>query len=355
MLKKWLIGLASLAAIPTLANAQQATQAAAVDRFVVPPTVSPEASAALTAVYTSLKTYFAKAAQLHRPRPASVEEWDAQNAPREAAMLARTANLLKRVGVVAEKDTIGGVSVVRLRRVDRRPSERILIYLHGGGYVSYSAQSDITVAALVAAESGDEVISVDYTLAPRGTWQTVTDQFLAVWRALLAKGRTSRTMGLFGASAGGGLAAASVLKMRDQNLPLPAALYLISPWTDITPTGDTIATLAAADPILSSETLGWGADAYAAPADQKNPYVSPVYGDYTKPFPPTLIQVGTREILLSDAVREYQAIRSGNHEAVLDVYEGMPHVWQALMSTIPETRISITRAVSFLHSHLAAK
>ena len=92
--------------------------------------------------------------------------------------------------------------------------------------------------------------------------------------------------------------------------------------SDITAAGDSYATLASADPILNVTSLRWGAEAYAPLGDQKNPYVSPVYGDYSKAFPPTLIQVGTREIFLSNAVRQYQAIRGGGHEAVLDVYEG---------------------------------
>ena len=100
-----------------------------------------------------------------------------------------------------------------------------------------------------------------------------------------------------------------MLKMRDQGLPLPGALWLLSPWSDITATGDRYTTLATADPILNSTRLVWDAEAYAPVADRKNPYVSPVYCDYSKAFPPTLTQVGTREIFQSCAVREYQVIR----------------------------------------------
>ena len=200
--------------------------------------------------------------------------------------------------------------------------------------------------------SGHEVISIDYTLAPRADWHVVTDQVLAVWKAVLASGVKPESVGIMGDSAGGGLAAGSVLKMRDHHLPLPGALYLISPGADISGEGDTYKTLAAADPILSTETTSWSAEAYAAVADQKNPYVSPVYGDYTQAFPPTLLQVGTREHLLSSSVREYQAIRSGGHQAVLDVYEGMPHVWLSLIPQAPETKIAIKRATDFFALHL---
>jgi acetyl esterase/lipase len=126
----------------------------------------------------------------------------------------------------------------------------------------------------------------------------------------------------------------------------------MSPWSDITATGDSYLTLTGADPTLDVEILSWSADAYADPKDQKAPYVSPVYGDYAKAFPPTLIQGGTREIFLSNVVRLYQAIRSGGHEAVLDLYEGMPHVFQALTPNSPETRTAIARAAEFFKLHL---
>ena len=172
---------------------------------------------------------------------------------------------------------------------------------------------------------------------PRGGWKSTTDQVLSVWQALLAKGSAPASIGLFGDSAGGGLAAGSVLKMRDQGLPLPGALYLMSPWSDVSDTGDSYQTLSPADPVLDLDSSSWNAAAYADPKDQKNPYVSPVYGDYSKAFPPTLIQDGTREMFLSNCVREYQAIRGGGHEAVLDLYKGMPHVFQASIPNTPES------------------
>ena len=140
--------------------------------------------------------------------------------------------------------------------------------------------------------------------------------------------------------------------MRDQSLPLPGALYLMSPSCDVTQQGDSYLTLAHIDPVLDPDSSAWGAAAYADPQDQKNPYVSAVYGDYTKAFPPTLIQGGTREMLLSNFVREYQAIRGGGHEAVLDLYDGMPHVFQASVPNTPEARTAIARAAAFFKQHL---
>ena len=111
--------------------------------------------------------------------------------------------------------------------------------------------------------SGHEVISIDYTLAPRADWHVVTDQVVAVWKAVLASGVKPESVGMMGDSAGGGLAAGSVLKMRDEHLPLPGALYLISAGADISGASDTYTTLAAADPVLSVESTSWSAEAYA--------------------------------------------------------------------------------------------
>ena len=319
-------------------------------RFEVPSTVSPQAKEALDQVYGFLR----QIAQIPQDTPVTQEDWDRRNAQANAVigpMVKANAGALK---VSVQEDVIGGVPVLRIRPPGYQPRDRTLIYAHGGGYVLFSARTSLTVPALMAVASGDEVISVDYKLAPRGNWRTATDQVIAVYRAVLV-GRQSDQVGLLGDSAGGGLVAGSVLKMRDQQMSLPGALYLLSPWADITDAGDTNITLAAADPSLDAQSLQRGADAYAARADQKNPYVSPIYGDYAKPFPPTLIQGGTREIFVSHFVRQYQAIRSGGHEAVLDLYEGMPHVFQALAPTIPETLISMKRAAAFFDTHLAKR
>ena len=319
-------------------------------RYEVPETVSAEAKVALQQVYGLLS----QIAQAPQSAPITDEDWDRRNAMAEAVIGPMVAANAEALGVTVTEDTIGGVHVLRVRPPGHTEGNRTLIYAHGGGYVLFSARTSLTVPALMAVASGDEVISVDYTLAPRGNWQTATDQVIAVYRDTLAH-RQPGQIGLLGDSAGGGLVVGAVLKMRDQKMPLPGALYLLSPWSDITDTGDTYGTLANADPSLSGESLQWGANAYAAPADQKNPYVSPVYGDYSQTFPATLIQGGTREIFLSHFVRHYQAIRGGGHVAVLDLYEGMPHVFQALAPGIPETTTSMKRAAEFFDVHLTKR
>ncbi len=336
-------------AIPLLLPLVAASSAAAAEpslRFQVPVTVSPEASRALTAIYA------VSSRQPAPSRPASLEAWDRQRLALDERMTPASDALAAKLGVTVHDDRLGGVAVIRITPAGYRPQGRLLIYLHGGGFTRFSARSRLGPPALVAAATGIEVISIDYTDAPRGDWHTATDQVLAVWKSVVTGGTAAAAIGIFGDSAGGGLAAGSVFKMRDQGLPLPGALYLMSPWTDVTDQGDSYQTLASVDPVLDLDSSSWNAAAYADPQDQRNPYVSPVYGDYAKAFPPTLIQGGTREMFLSNCVREYQAIRAGGHEAVLDLYEGMPHVFQASLPDTPEARTAIIRAAAFLKEHL---
>jgi acetyl esterase/lipase len=133
---------------------------------------------------------------------------------------------------------------------------------------------------------------------------------------------------------------------------MPSAVVLWSPWLDLTGSGDTYFTLKNEDLFLSYDSLlENAADSYAAPADQKNPYVSPVYGNFSKGYPPTLIQGGTIEIFLSDFVRLYQALDQVNIPAKLDIYEGMPHVHQYLYK-IPESKIALSKMNEFLQTYL---
>ena len=343
MLSKIALGLCLSSAASAAAIAQPAL------RYEVPSTVSPEAAKALASIYATAS---------RRPpanKPTSFAVWDAQKDALDRLMIPASNALAAKLGASLKDDRIGDVSVVRILPAGYKPNGRTLIFLHGGGYTRFSAHSRLGPAVLVAAATGDLVISVDYTLAPRGNWKIATDQVISVWKALLLMGNAPTSIGIFGDSSGGGLAAGSVLKMRDQGVALPGALYLMSPWTDITDAGDSYQTLSNFDPVLDLDSSKWNADVYADEKDQKNPYVSPVYGDYSKAFPPTLIQGGTREMFLSNCVREYQAIRGGGHEAVLDLYEGMPHVFQASIPDTPEARTAVGRAAAFLNAHLMSR
>jgi monoterpene epsilon-lactone hydrolase len=247
---------------------------------------------------------------------------------------------------------IGDVNVLDIKPKDWRDNGKVLVYLHGGGYVSLDANSTLGNPATMANSAGLRVISVDYSLAPASKWNQTTDEVVSVIQALKDQGYSLEDIAMYGDSAGGGLVAGSVLKMRDEGVGMPAALALWSPWTDLMGIGDTFFTLENADPFLSNDLEIKMAGAYANPSDQKNPYVSPVYGDFSNGFPPTLIQGGTKEMLLSDFVRLYQALDQANIPVKLDIYEGMPHVFQTFLQNTTESNIAISKTSDFLREYL---
>lgn len=190
-------------------------------------------------------------------------------------------------------------------------------------------------------------------MAPHAQWNEITDQVIEVIQALSWRDRSLSDVAIYGDSAGASLAAGAVLKMRDNRLGMPAAIVLRSPWSDITNTGDTYSTLQQADPLLYyPRNLAHSAEAYAKPQDQKSPYVSPVYGNFTKGFPPTLIQVGTKEIFLSNAVRQYQALDNAKIDVKLDVYEGMWHLFAAFNWNLSESQLARKKMAAFLKAYL---
>ena len=249
------------------------------------------------------------------------------------------------------------VNVLDIKPKDWKDNGKILIYVHGGGYTILGANSTLGNVAPVANITGLRVISIDYSLAPFSKWNQTINEVVSVVQELKDQGYSLDDIAMYGDSAGGGLVAGSVLKMRDEGIGIPAALVLWSPWIDLTGIGDTYFTLKNADitirPFLSEDsTLQNMADAYANPSDQKNPYVSPLYGNFSNGFPPTLIQGGTKEMLLSDFVRLYQALDQAAIPVKLDIYEGMPHVFQTFFPNTTESNIAISKTNDFLKEYL---
>lgn len=330
------IGVASLAASAHVACAQQP---------YVPDTISPQAQAMLLQLLSRPPAGFAA-------QPKTPAEWTEYKRSTAAFVTEMSKPLIDSLGPAVSEVRLGGVHALKVEPKGGSRASSVLVYVHGGGFTLFSARSSLAGAALMAAKARMTVYSIDYTTAPEGKWQTVTDQVIAAYRAVLSAGYSPKKIGMFGDSAGGSIVAGSVLKMRDEGISMPGALLLQSPWSDVTETGESYQTLKAADPILSMDQLKRSADAYAASAEQKNPYVSPVYGDFRKGFPPTLIQGGTREIFLSNFVRQYQAINLAGGSAVLDLYEGMPHVFQTLLPGSPESDAAYAKAASFWKAEL---
>ena len=314
----------------------------------VPDTVSPQAR-------TYLESLPDPATQAAWPAADDIAGWKKTWEAGESASEPKVQATLKRYQPTVKELKLGGVPVLDIKPRGWKDNGKVLVHAHGGAYTMYSARSRLPSSVPAADATGLRVISIDYTVAPQGKWKKVTDQVLSVLGALQQEGYKLRDIAVCGESAGGGLMAGSVLKMRDQGLGIPAAVVLWSPWADITDRGDSALTLKNFDPAHRyDKQLKPSAGAYADPIDQKNPYVSPVYGDYSRGFPPTLIQGGTREIFLSHFVRQYRAIDAAGGMAVLDLYEGMPHNFHLRPETAdaPETKAALKKVAAFLKRHL---
>lgn len=290
------------------------------------------------------------------PAPDDLGGWARMQQAVDAPMLTAAEEALRGYGGHVFDNAIDGVPVVEVHPPAKAPARGAIVYVHGGAYTLYSARARLTSALPVAERTGIQVIAVDYALAPAARWPVALDQVVAVIRGL-ARDRRGPVV-LYGDSAGGALAVAATLKMRELGLALPRALVLWSPWSDIDAVGDSYATLAAADTSFRYDLhLANAALAYADRDQHRNPLVSPVYADFAPGFPPTLIQGGTREIFLSNFVRLYRALAGAGHYAVLDLYEGMPHAFQAYPAQAgsPESRAALDATASFLARHLAGK
>lgn len=287
------------------------------------------------------------------PDPSDLAGWKKVQAFVEKDALAQSDPIVRRYAPTVTERSVGGVSVQDVRPKGWKENRKVVVYVHGGAHTLYSAKSTLGRAAIFADDTGHRVISVDYTLAPEAKFNQMGDEVIAVIEALLTEGHALDDVLIYGDSSGGGLAAAAVLKMRGRRLGMPVAAVLVSPWVDVTRTGDTEFTLAHAEPnyVYEKHSIK-AAGAYADPKDQKHPYASPVYGDFSKGFPPTLIQGGTKEILLSGFIRLYQALDTAGVAVKLDLYEGMPHNFASRIPEAPESKVARKKIQGFVRLYL---
>ena len=316
-------------------------------RIFIPTTISKQAQEMLKNLTMNIPTF-------STPDPEDLEGWKKLNQQLESMAIFGPQHVIDRYLSNITYTKLGGVNVIDVKPQDWKDNGKILVYLHGGGYTLLSANSTLGAVMPVANSTGLRVISVDYTLAPFSKWNQTTTEVVSVIQALIKEnGYSLEDIAMYGDSAGGGLVAGSVLKMRDEGIGIPAAIVLWSPWTDVTVSGDSYYRLNNTDPFRPSALLLDNMSrAYTNPPDQKNPYVSPVYGNFSKGFPPTLIQGGTSEFMLSDFVRLYQAIDQVDIPVKLDIYEGMPHDFQIFLYNTPETYTALSKMSNFLHHYL---
>ena len=253
--------------------------------------------------------------------------------------------------VTVTEAALGGVRTAEIT-VDEIEPRHVVLYFHGGVYVI----SDAFLAAGLASEVGRrthaKVISVDYRLAPEHPYPAAVDDALEAFESLLESGIAPSDIAFAGDSAGGGLAIATMVNARDHGLPLPAAALVMSPYVDLTLAGTTLETRHEVDPLLSRELLEPRVADYTSGHDPALGLISPIFADLAG-LPPMIIQAGTHEVLLDDALRLANQAATGDVEVTLEVTPGVPHVFQAYHAILDEATAALDQAGRFLSAHLA--
>jgi epsilon-lactone hydrolase len=249
--------------------------------------------------------------------------------------------------------TVGGVDAIEVT-IAGTSAENVILYFHGGVYVIGSAATSIPLVGDLARRTGAKVITVDYRLAPEHPYPAAVDDARAAYEGLLGQGVGPGQIALAGDSAGGGLAVATMLALRAAGTPLPSSAFLMSPYVDLTLSGETLTEREALDPVLTPDGLRVRVPDYVAGADASDPLISPVFGDLSG-LPPLLIQVGTHEILLSDAVRLAGRAAVADVPVRLEVTPGVPHVFQGFAAILDEGDAALEAASDFLKTQFAVR
>ena len=221
----------------------------------------------------------------------------------------------------------------------------VLLHCHGGGYSTGSSLYARTLTSKLAESTSMDVLCFDYRLAPEHPYPADLEDAMRTWNYLMLLGYGARDVIVTGDSAGGNLALALTLKLKQEKRLLPRAIILMSPWTDLTSTGKSFQTKAEADPVLNCAYIDRMVQAYAKDRDLTEPLISPLFGDF-EGFPPTYIQVGENEILLSDALRLHRTFVEKNVPVKIDIYPGMWHVFQ--MSPVKAARAAMDKNAEFI-------
>lgn len=230
-------------------------------------------------------------------------------------------------------------------------ADQVVLYLHGGGYVAGSPASHRALTAAISRAARVRVLAIDYRLAPEHPFPAALDDAAAAYTWLLGQGFRASSIGVGGDSAGGGLTAALLVRLRDAGRPLPGAAFMFSPWTDLAGTGESARTRAGLDPMIVGDLAHHGSFYVGPGGDPRHPLISPIHAALHD-LPPLLIQVGTHEVLHDDAARLAERARAAGGRVELDVWHGMIHVFQAFPRFLPEARRAITRIGEFLRAEL---
>ncbi|HKH69037.1 MAG TPA: alpha/beta hydrolase [Reyranella sp.] len=229
---------------------------------------------------------------------------------------------------------------------------RAILYLHGGGYAIGSLNTHRRLAYDISAASAAKVLLIDYRLAPEHPFPAAIDDAAAAWRWLLQQGFAANRLAIAGDSAGGGLTIATLVNLRDKKLGLPACAVAISPWVDLEGVGNSLTTRSAQDPMVQKDGLLWMAKMYLNGKDPKTPLAAPLHADL-KGLPPTLVQVGTAETLLDDAIRIAEKMHAAGVDARLAIWPNQLHVFPLFAPILSEGRDGCIEIGTFIRSKTA--
>jgi len=274
-----------------------------------------------------------------------------QPMPKVRARLARLAPFVPGRRQYTQRTEVdaGGVPGLLAAVADSR-GDRCVLYFHGGGYCIGTADLYRDFLWRIAGAAREQVLYFDYRLAPEHPFPAALDDAIAAYRWLATRFER-RHIAFAGDSAGGGLLVATMMRLRDEGVELPRAAVALSPWADLTLAGASLRSNADADPMLDPDNMPGLVRNYCAGAEPHDPYSSPIYGDPAG-LPPTLIQVGSDEILRDDAVRMAEKMRAAGCAIELEVWEKMPHVWHLYARIIPEGRRAVARIGEFLQARM---
>ncbi len=309
----------------------------------IPEDVSPELQRRIAAPYAAFDD-----------APRTAEAWKAavEAANRKAGV--DVEKLRQELGVTIEPTVVAGVKAFTLtpKDIPERNRDRLVVALHGGGYVFFPGLPGTGEGVMMAGFGGFKVLAVDYRMPPDFPFPAALDDAIAVWKAVV-KTTKPENVALIGTSAGGGLVLATALRAKDEGLPLPGAVAAGTPWSDLAKVGDSYFANAWLDNVLVSyePMVEAMARLYADGQNLKNPYLSPVYGDFSG-FPPTILTTGTRDLFLSNTVRVHRALKRAGAVADLEVYDGVSHAQFLAGPAVPESREAFADIAAFFDRYL---
>lgn len=267
----------------------------------------------------------------------------------------RLDNLVRKLpaprGVSRRAISVAGLHAEQLVP-DGVTGDGVLLYLHGGAYVMGNCNSHRALATRLARDAGIVALLPEYRLAPEYRFPHAVDDAVSVYRSLLEDGHEPASIVIAGDSAGGGLTMATLLTLRDSGDRLPAGAFLLSPWTDLTASGESMRTNHDRDPWFQRDDVVKAATYYADETELRNPLVSPLFGDMHD-LPPVHIQVGDLEVLLSDSTRLADRIIAAGGRAEVEIWPDMWHVFQAFHMVVPESILAIRQMAARMRAVLS--